>query len=88
MVEKTEEKVPLEKCTHKWENNFKMDIRKIWREVLDRLHIFRDTVRRKNCPNTVDYIFKKSSVFWDITACIQVKVSGRFGGEYHLNIQV
>jgi hypothetical protein len=51
MVEKTEGEVPLGKCAHKRENNFKIGIKKIRLESLDMLHtsIFRDTVQGDNC---------------------------------------
>jgi hypothetical protein len=63
MVEKTEGKVPIGKCIYKYENNFKIGIKKIRLENLVRPHIFPETLQREDCLSTVLYIFTQSSVF-------------------------
>jgi hypothetical protein len=35
----------------------------------------------------IQYYSYKSTSFWDITLCSQLKVNGRFGGIYHLHLQ-
>jgi hypothetical protein len=34
-----------------------------------------------------EYVYVKSSIFWDITPCSQLKVNRCLGGTYHLHLQ-
>jgi hypothetical protein len=41
-VGKTEEKTPLGRLRRKWEENIRMDLRKIWWEGVDWIHLAQD----------------------------------------------
>jgi hypothetical protein len=49
----TEENRPLGIHSHRWEYNIKMDLREIWWEAVDYMHLAQDREQRMTVVNTV-----------------------------------
>jgi hypothetical protein len=46
-------KRPLVRCRCRWEDNIRMDIKEIWCEVVDRMHLAQDRDQWSAVVNTV-----------------------------------
>jgi len=53
LVGKPEEKRPLRELRHRWEDNIRMDLREIWFECVDWMHVAQNRDQWRALVNTV-----------------------------------